>query len=294
MADASSSVGDYTPEMLRYVRAVCLYLATLLKDHLDDLVLVGGLVPHLLIAPEDLPPGATPHVGTKDVDIGLALHLLDDEKYRAISERLRGAGFHPDEKEETGNPILQTWRIDVEGVPKVTIDFLIGQADAKHPPSSTHKLEKDFAAYVIPGVPLAFADLVRVPLSGTTILGEKVKEPILFPVCGPGAFVVLKALAFAGKHGRGTFKDAYDLFWLIRNHPGDVEAVAARVRALLPAPLVEEALRVLEENFSEDDQIGPMRVARFVHKRPDPALQADVVAFLTRFLVLCRPGKGKP
>jgi len=48
--------------------------------------------------------------------------------------------------------------------------------------------------------------------------GKRWGEVILHP--GPGAFVVLKALAFKG---RGENKDAYDLYHLVRNFGEGVE-----------------------------------------------------------------------
>lgn len=52
------------------IRATCLLLATRLGDLMDDLVVVGGLVPSLLIDQEPL-PGASLHTGTMDLDLGL-------------------------------------------------------------------------------------------------------------------------------------------------------------------------------------------------------------------------------
>ena len=47
-------------------------MATRLGDLLDEIVVVGGLVPYLLIDQEELPAGLDPHVGTMDLDMGLA------------------------------------------------------------------------------------------------------------------------------------------------------------------------------------------------------------------------------
>jgi hypothetical protein len=74
-------------------------------------------------------------------------------------------------------------------------------------------LESDFAAYITPGLQLAFLDRERVLLNGQTLAGENATRT--FWVCGAGAFVVLKALAF---DGRGANKDAYDLYFILRNY----------------------------------------------------------------------------
>ena len=43
---------EYRKEMAELVRQTCLYVATKLGDLLDELVVVGGLVPFLLIPEE--------------------------------------------------------------------------------------------------------------------------------------------------------------------------------------------------------------------------------------------------
>jgi hypothetical protein len=73
MPDTHSVAADYTSEDLRRVRATCLYVATILGDLLDQLVIVGGLVPSLLIPNLSLSEGDNPHVGTTELDLGLAL-----------------------------------------------------------------------------------------------------------------------------------------------------------------------------------------------------------------------------
>ncbi len=45
-------------------------------------------------------------------------------------------------------------------------------------------------------------------------------------MCGPGAYVVLKSLAF---RSRGENKDAHDLYYLVRNYGTGIEDVASRL-----------------------------------------------------------------
>jgi len=81
-----TTAAGYHREHVELVRATCLYVATKLGDLSDDVVVVGGLVPSLLIAQDALPVGAEPHVGTMDLDIGLTLALLDEGRYGVISD----------------------------------------------------------------------------------------------------------------------------------------------------------------------------------------------------------------
>ena len=122
MADKPTTAEGYTSEQVALVWATCLYVATKLGDLIDDLVVVGGLVPSLLVDQGALPEGAQAHVGTLDLDVGLTVALVDEGRYHTLTERLRGAGFSPDENED-GRPTRQRWKVG--RVDKVTIDFLI-------------------------------------------------------------------------------------------------------------------------------------------------------------------------
>lgn len=80
-------------ENVELVRQTCLYVATKLGDLLDDLVVVGGLVPSLLIPDESLPAGEDVHIGT--IDLGLSLVFLDTKRYEDLTLRLHLADFKP-------------------------------------------------------------------------------------------------------------------------------------------------------------------------------------------------------
>jgi len=68
----------YSPAAVQLVRAASLYIATKLGDLRDDFVIVGGLVPSLIIPQTDSPSRRPLHVGTMDVDLGLAIAILDE------------------------------------------------------------------------------------------------------------------------------------------------------------------------------------------------------------------------
>ena len=276
MADKPATASGYRSEHVALVRATCLYVATKLGDLMEELVVVGGLVPSLLIEQDKLPTGAQVHVGTMDLDIGLALALLDAGRYRTLTEVLRRARFFPDVNEQ-GNPTRQRWK--VEGAASVTVDFLIQPSLPGDQGGRLRNIEPDFAAVIAPGLHLAFRDRERIALSGETIFGEHATRNVW--VCGPGAYIVLKALAF---DQRGDNKDAYDLYYLIRNYGSGVDDVAARMRPLLADATAAEALDILRRDFLEHDAVGPRRVAEFLTGGQDDAAQADVVGFVNELL----------
>lgn len=277
MVDKPTTAAGYSPEQVQLARATCLYVATKLGDLADETVVVGGLVPSLLIDQRRLIEGTEPHVGTMDLDVGLALAILDEERYRTLSERLRGAGFVPDRNEQ-GRLTRQRWRAESG----VTVDFLIPPSRQGDVGGRLRHLEPDFAAMIAPGLALAFLNSAKVKLRGRTILGEKAQRTIR--VCGPGAFVVLKALAF---DRRGENKDAYDLYYVVRNFGEGPQDVAPNLLAFLPNPEATLALDILERDFREHDALGPIRVATFLTGERDDAIQADVIGFIGQLLKYC-------
>jgi len=140
MADKPNLASGYRSEQVSLARATCLYLATKLGDLVNELVIVGGLVPSLLIDPATLPVDREAHVGTMDLDVGLAVAILDEGRYRTLSEALRRAGLTRDVNEQ-GNPTHQRWR--VEGAPSVTVDFLIPPTRSEDLGGRIRNLEQD-------------------------------------------------------------------------------------------------------------------------------------------------------
>jgi len=264
MAKPRTAAG-YDRAQVARVRSACLYLATKLGDLLDELVIVGGLVPSLLI--DQTKQTIEKHVGTNDLDVGMEIAILDNRRYEALTERLRGAGFGPDEN-ENGNPTRQRWKID--GPPKVTLDFLIPPSREGDKGGQLRDIEADFAAIIAPGLRLAFIDKVKVSLSGRTIRGEEARREVW--VCGAGAFVIMKALAF---RNRGENKDAYDIAYHVRNYgdgPRDVSAILSR---LVAEPETLDTVRFLREDFESVDSLGPCRVAEFLHGARNDEAEAD-------------------
>ena len=271
-----TTTAGYPTEQVHMVQATCLYIATKLGDLIDDMVIVGGLVPTLLIDQTRLSEGVDPHVGTTDLDVGLTITILEQGRYRTLTERLRRAGFSPD-RNIKGRLTSQRWKPTSAGT--VTVDFLIPPSLEGDRGGTLRHIEPDFAAIITPGLHLAFEDRVRVTLSGTTIMAEQAKRSVW--VCGPGAYVILKAIAF---DQRGENKDAYDLYYLVRNFGAGLNEVASRIRPLLGDPVARKAMAVIQRDFTARDKVGPTRVAEFLTGTRNAEIQADVAGYCTALL----------
>ncbi len=204
----------------------------------------------------------------------MSLAIFDEQKYEEIARRLRQAGFTRDVNGE-GNPTSQRRHLG-KGV---LVDFLIQPSSAKEKGGNLKNLEGDFAAVITPGLHLAFQDFEEVRVEGEVLTGGKAARTVR--VCGPGAFIVLKALAF---RGRGENKDAYDLWYILQNRDDTIN----RLKAIAIDPQAKHAIGILEEDFSKADSIGPARVARFLYERPDENLQADIAGLVRSLLAAVR------
>jgi hypothetical protein len=260
-----TTAAGYDPTHVTRVREACLYLATKLGDVFDELVIVGGLVPSLIV--DQTSDKIEQHVGTLDLDLGMQVAILDNRRYETLTERLRAAGFGPDTNER-GSPTRQRWKI--EGPSKVTLDFLIPPSREGDRAGGLRDIEADFAAIIAPGLRLAFRDSVKVSLAGRTFRGEQARREVT--VCGAGAFVAMKALAL---RGRGENKDAYDLVYILRNFGDGPAAVAERLKPLMRETEAQEAMRFLAEDFQTIAHLGPRRAAEFLHDGPNEEAQAD-------------------
>ena len=280
MASKPNVAAGYLPATVQVVRAANLYIATTLGDLRDDYVIVGGLVPSLIVPQADSSAVGPPHVGTMDVDLGLAIGILNEQRYHELCERLRSAGFQPDVN-EAGRTTNQRWRIIADGQ-TVTVDFLIPAAGKDDVGGRLRNLDEGFAAIITPGLELAFQDRRLVTLTGVTLRHEQASREVW--VCEAGAFTVLKALAF---DGRGENKDAYDLIYLLQNYGNDIVDVFQRLQPLLNTPPAKKALAILERDFAGVDSLGPMRAAEFLGNQQDETIRADAAGAVRSLLGLC-------
>ncbi len=265
---------DYNPDSISRVRRILLLIASKLGDLMDDIVVVGGLVPYLIVEQKNL-SGQRRHVGTMDIDLGLSLAILEEDRYREVSDRLRAEGFNPEVKIE-GTIRRQTWAYG-EGHEKVTVDFLIQPNEQGASPGKLTQIEKDLAAVTVAGLDLAFKCKREVSITDKLPNGGILTRSV--NVCGPAAFVVLKAKAF---RLRGENKDAYDLFYLLRELTA--KEVAKDFHKLdMQDENVLETIKFLNEDFIINNG-GRAQVSEFLIGQRDEGIEAEVLAQIQALL----------
>jgi hypothetical protein len=271
----------YSAAAIHVVKSASLYIATKLGDLQNDVVIVGGLVPSLIVPQSELPSGREMHIGTMDVDLGLSVAILNEERYHELCKRLRAAGFEPDAN-DAGKPTNQRWRIETGGQ-TVTVDFLIPPTLKGDKGGRLRNLEEGFAAIITPGLELAFADKRLVTLDGRTLHNESATRNVW--VCEAGAFTVLKALAF---RSRGANKDAYDLVYVLQNYGAGIADVFRRLQPLLENSYTTQAIEILHQDFTEVESVGTKRVAEFLGDPQDGTIRADASGAVRSLLRLCQ------
>ncbi|MFC1758477.1 hypothetical protein ACFL2H_06880 [Planctomycetota bacterium] len=252
--------GDYDQaSSLRAIKS-CRYIAQHLSDLQDELILMGGMVPSVLIDPDSLPSDVSTHVGTMDVDLGLVLAHQTIDTLEATKARLVEIGFKPDAKTPEGTCMRFK---DTKGH-EVIVDLLCGG-----------EIPKDQPSLVVPRiaghVELAFSDSVTVELRGHAIDENEVAASM--NVCGPGAFVLSKASTFANRREN---KDAYDLFFVLQYFANGPQSVFSHLAPLLKLDAGRKALKDLKDEFLDFDADGTVAVARFLTNEPNDDIQADV------------------
>jgi hypothetical protein len=267
---------DYSPNDLLLVRQTCLYIFSHLPGELvEQITVVGGLVPSLLI--KDPPSPGEYHLGTADLDIGLRIGSQGVNQYERLTAVLGDLKFEP-ERTKDGKAAGVRWRLNRDDVPEVLIDIL---------PAVLDRDREQLAQLDLPGIELsartgfALLDRERVELSGECIVTGEHRDESLW-VCGPGAYIVIKALTFVQ---RNLKKDAYDLYYVLRNYGAGVQDVFPHIAPLMSGSRdAQRALTILHDDFADPNGDGAIAVPLFLYGRADDELQADVAGFTNQLL----------
>ncbi len=240
---------DYDALGVKAAHSVMLELNRLLGEYHDDVVVVGGWVPAMLI-----PQDNVPHVGSLDVDLALNHKTLQDPGYNTIHNLLIGRGYRQDKEQP-----YRFWRIVVvAGHPiEVAVDLLAGEYEGTSKSHRTQKIQ-DVRARKARGCELAFQQAAEVRIDGTLPDGAKDSSVIRIAAIIP--FLAMKGMAMAS---RLKEKDPWDIYYCVSNFPGGSEALAAEFKTHLPNSLIREGLRNIAEKFGSPKHFGPRSVAAF-------------------------------
>jgi hypothetical protein len=251
--DEPQFASDYDDRTTAAVKAVLIEIGQILGSFKGKFAIVGGAVPWLLLGNnEDMP-----HVGTLDVDLGLDAEALGDSEYATLVEALLGHGY-AQRKELRRFQLVRQVSTEDGGAPiDVIIDFLMPR-DAEIV-KNVPPLISDFAVQRADGADLAMRFYQMVAIAGPMPTGGMNRVEVA--VCSIPALLAMKGHAMEGRYKQ---KDAYDIYYCIRNYPGGPEALAEACRPLLDHASGTAGYRFIAGKFDAVEGFGPTCVRRFV------------------------------
>ncbi len=240
---------DYRADAVAAARSVLLEVWRILGEYRDQIVLVGGWVPELLF------PDAEPkHIGSLDIDLALDHRAIGDAAYATINDLLTGRGYVRDD--ESSFTYQRTVRIGTQDI-VVEVDLLAGEYEGTGR-SNRRQAVQDVRPRKARGCDLAFDSFDTIDFPGRLPNGAEDRTRIR--VAGIVPFLIMKGMALAG---RLKEKDAYDIYFCIKNFPGGVDALASEFGGLAGHGLVKEGIANIAEKFSATNAYGPQSVADF-------------------------------
>jgi hypothetical protein len=250
------SQADYPPDAVEAAKSVLIELVHILGEYRDDMVIVGGWVPLLML------PDSTGHVGSTDVDIALNHLAENDEMYAKIAKSLVDHGYARDQAQ------LFIWyrEVAIDGTPvTVEVDFLAGEYGGTGKKRRTQHVQ-DLRPRKARGADLLFDETIEREVEGRLPGGAL--DSVTVKVAGVVPYIVMKGAAL---DTRVMEKDAYDIWFTLANYPGGVDAVVAEFEPFSNHGLVREMVTVLDNKFASTAHYGPDSVVVFLELEGEEA-----------------------
>lgn len=239
---------DYTAEAVHAARSVLIELMHILGDYWENIVLIGGWVPELLLSQKE-----NSHVGSIDVDLALNHLKLKEEGYKSIQGLLLGRGY-----EQGKQPFIFHRKINVgEKEVDVQVDLLSGEYQGTGR-SHRHQRIQEGLARKVRGCDLAFERPIVLSIEGELPGGAK--DSVKVQVASIVPFLVMKGMAL---DERLKEKDAWDIYYCLRNYPGGLDALVEEFRRHMGHGLVREGLQKMAKHFALEKHVGPKFAADF-------------------------------
>lgn len=243
---------EYDDRTTAAVKSVLIEVGQILGSFEGKFAVIGGAVPWLLLNNEEMP-----HVGSIDVDLSLDAEALGDGEYATLVEALMEHGYAQREGLRRFQLIRQVPSEDGGPPIDVIVDFLMprhAEIVKNSPP-----LLANFAVQRANGADLALRFYQLVAVDGPMPGGGQNRVEIA--VCSIPALLAMKGHAL---HGRYKQKDAYDIYYSIRNYPDGTDALAEVCRPILELAEGKQGYEYIAGKFESAESFGPTCVRRFV------------------------------
>lgn len=245
---------EYSDRTTDAIKSVLIEIAQILGSYEGKYAVVGGAVPWLLANNPEMP-----HIGTIDIDLSLKPEELGAYEYTGLIEALLEAGYHQDE----GLKKFQLVRTlpGVDGAPAidVIVDFMVPRGAVLM--KNDVPIIENFAVFKADGADLANEYQELVTIEGPMPNGGQNRVQIA--VASIPAILAMKGFAL---RGRLKTKDAYDVYYCIRNYKDGPEILAKACTPLLDRVSGRTGYGIIAEKFAAQDSLGPTHVRQFVEE----------------------------
>lgn len=243
---------DYTEQQRSVCFSVLLELMTILGEFRENIVVIGGTVPSLL-----LPEAKEKHIGTFDVDLALDFKQIRLDAYNTILKILKEKGYY--QKPET-QPFIFFRDITDEKDRRMTVELnLLAGEYGGTSKSHRHQKIQNIKARKTRGCDLVFENAVKVKISG--LLPDGAENEVIIKVASIGPFLVTKGMALWES---GKEKHAYDIYYCCKYFPGGFESLTQAINPIRNIKLAKEGLGKICSKFISVNSIGPNWVTDFL------------------------------
>jgi len=246
------SANDYDDRTTAAVKSVLVEIGQILGSFKGKFAVVGGAVPWLLLGDSDMS-----HIGTGDVDLSLNAEALGDGEYAQLVESLQEQGYNQREDMRRFQLVRTVPARDGGSDINVVVDFLMPRdvEIAKNTPP----LISNFAVQRADGADLALKFYQMVAIDSEMPDGGHNRVHIA--VASIPALLAMKGYAIAN---RQKPKDAYDIYFCIRNFPDGLKALLAKTKPFLEVDTARKGYLLIAGKFRDVDDFGPTSVRQFV------------------------------
>lgn len=250
------SAADYENRVTEAIQSVLVEIGQILGSFRGKFVVIGGAVPWLLLDNADMR-----HIGTADIDLALDAEALGDGEYAKLISVLIEHGYIQDASRRRFQLVRKIQPEDGGAPVNVVIDFLMPR-DAEivenHPPYIDN-----FAVQGAYGAGLALQSHEIIKINGS--MPEGGINRVRIAIASIPALLAMKGFALDGRKKK---KDAYDIYYCVRNYPGGPVELASACEPLLEHADAITGYEIIDEKFETFESFGPTSVRQFVEDTP--------------------------
>ncbi len=248
---------DYSPKHLDKLRHILTDIYIAFGNMSENLYLVGGLVPDLLV--KNKLPYLKEYLGTLDIDLAIKFAVSQKGKYKDFYKILRTLGFER-QKTSDGMDVMSHSFIKYESGYKPVVMDLITDDNLEPVADKLKEIAPDVDAVKFRGVYLVFNDFIVRDIIQKQKKSIQVKIPNIIP------FLTLKAFAYSDE-SRADAKDAYDIWYTVVNFKDGPISVREELLKYKGNKDVIDAFKAIYYHFDSEVSAGTKDVADILVER---------------------------